>query len=212
MDLKHAKTFVFIDVSNIRRACNKGLGFNISFMRFKNYLKHKYHRLEDVRYYEGMSIGDEKKKEYLDYLKKVGGFTICTLERKSYYTGPSEVSCVCDYCGRETKLQIAAGYTKFKSNVDVYIAANMVEIAATNDGPLHFILVSCDGDYDEAVRSVFRINSNVFFTIIATSLSAKPENSMSLRLKNLQSEFQEHLAIVDINVLKDRIQYTERRH
>jgi len=57
--LQDYKTYVFIDASNIRSACLKSCNFHIDFIKLIKYLKGKYSKLQDVRYYEGIARGDK---------------------------------------------------------------------------------------------------------------------------------------------------------
>lgn len=75
--------YVFVDVSNIRMACQKTLGFHLDFVRLMEYFRERRPNLKDVRYYEGIAKGDEKKQKMFQFLEK-RGYVICPLVRKSY--------------------------------------------------------------------------------------------------------------------------------
>lgn len=64
MNLSEVETYVYIDVSNIRYACRRGCDFNLDFVKLYSYLKTKYLNTQEIRYYEGISIGDGKKMNY----------------------------------------------------------------------------------------------------------------------------------------------------
>lgn len=98
---KNQDTYVYIDVSNIRWACQKTLDFRIDFVRLLNYFKQKYPNLKEVRYYEGIAIGDAKKQRMFNFLKRKG-YIVCSLERKSYNTIETEEREVkCPECDHE---------------------------------------------------------------------------------------------------------------
>lgn len=117
--LKSRKTFVFVDVSNIRYACRCSCGFDLNFKRFYHHLQDKYANLQEVRYYEGIASNDEKKQRYFQRLEKTG-YTICSLERKSYTNEAKYADFECSECGTVNTVQVLPETTKLKSNVDVY--------------------------------------------------------------------------------------------
>ena len=151
MNLKNAKTYVYIDVSNIRYACSWSLGFKLDFVKLYAYLKKKYPGLQEVRYYEGIARNDKKRKKHFEFLQNQVGYTICSLERKSYVSPAKYGSFRCKECGFLNKVKILSKIVKMKSNVDVYLATDMVAQAATIKCPIHIILLACDGDYAEAI-------------------------------------------------------------
>lgn len=61
--LRERKTFVFIDVSNIRYACRRSCGFDLDFIKYYHYLQNKYPNLQEVRYYEGIASDDKKNND-----------------------------------------------------------------------------------------------------------------------------------------------------
>lgn len=197
-------TYVFIDVSNIRQACKKGCGFSIDFLKFYKYLAGKYSELKDVRYYEGVAPGDQEKMTYFEGLRK-GGLTVCSLERKTYISPAKYKTFSCPKCLYNFRINVAKKITKMKSNVDVYLVSEMLEIASVDRNPKHFMLVSCDGDYAEAIRAIFRINPNAVVTILATPKMER-NNFLSMRLRSLMREFDSRKFIInDISKIAKKI-------
>lgn len=203
ISLKNRKTFVFIDVSNIRYACRCSCGFDLNFKKFYCYLQNKYTSLQEVRYYEGAASGDEKKQRYFQRLEKAG-YIICSLERKSYTNEAKYADFECPECGTANTVQILPETTKLKSNVDVYMAVDMMKCAIQATEPIHIILVSCDGDFTEAIHGVLSVNPNVFVTVMATPMT-KTNNCLSVRLKNLRSELPNEMTLMNIDNLKEQI-------
>lgn len=157
--LADLETYVYIDVSNIKNACKRSCGFDLDFIKLMQYLKKKYARLKEVRYYEGIAAGDTKKRKYFWLLEGVG-YQICALERRSYVAPAVYKSFSCKACGAQNMVQVVPETKTMKSNVDVYLAAEMLERAISLAGPANMILVSCDGDYAEAIRAMLRLNQS----------------------------------------------------
>lgn len=201
--LKNWKTYVFVDVSNIRYACRYSLGFNLNFRKYYHYLENKYINLQEVRYYEGIASDDKKKRQYFQRLQKVG-YTICSLERKSYINKAQYTDFECVKCSAVNTVQILPETTKLKSNVDVYMAVDMMKCAIQATEPIHMILVSCDGDFAEAIHGILSVNPNVFITVMATPMT-RTNNCLSVRLKNLRSELPNDMVLVDINTIRKYI-------
>lgn len=187
MNLKTAKTYVYIDVSNIRYACNRSCNFNLDFVRLYSYFKRKYTNLCEVRYYEGISSSDAAKERHFNFLRQVG-YLVCPLERKGYKESAKFTKFQCENCNHLNTVQILPESTKLKSNVDVYLASNMIEQVAKNTEPIHAILVSCDGDYAEAIHTIMHLEPRTFVTVLATPMTAK-NNCLSSRLKSLRADF-----------------------
>lgn len=201
--LKDWKTFVFVDVSNIRYACRRSCGFDLDFSKYYCYLQDKYANLQEVRYYEGIASGDEKKRHYFRWLERTG-YTICSLERKGYINEAKNADFRCSECNTMNTVQILPETTKLKSNVDVYMAVDMMKCAIQASGPVHIVLVSCDGDFAEAIRGVLSVNPSVFVTVMATPMT-RANNCLSVRLKNLRSELPNDIVLVDISTIKKYI-------
>lgn len=200
---KSRKTFVFVDASNIRYACKRSCSFDLNFEKFYHYFQDKYVNLQEVRYYEGIASGDEKKQRYFQRLEKTG-YIICSLERKSYTNEARYADFECSGCGVVNTVQILPETTKLKSNVDVYMAVDMMKCAIQATEPIHIILVSCDGDFTEAIHGILSVNPNVFITIMATPMT-RTNNCLSLRLKNLRSELPDDMTLMNIDNLKEQI-------
>lgn len=165
---KNQDTYVYIDVSNIRSSCLKTLGFMVDFAKLLDYFKQKYPSLKEVRYYEGIATGDEKKKRMFKFLERKG-YTICSPERKSYNSVMVEERDVaCPKCGHKWTAELRKEYRAMKSNVDVYLASDMVARASVAEQPTRLILVSCDGDYAEAIKTAIGLNDEVSVAVLAT--------------------------------------------
>ena len=164
--LSKIKAYALIDVSNIRSCCLKTCDFQIDFAKLMKYLNKKYPNLQDVRYYEGISKDDEHKKIEFQKLKKLG-YTIKSLSRKSYINPAIYGNSKCKKCHHQNRIKTLPKSIKLKSNVDVYIATELLEIAFSAKSPIHIILFSCDGDYAEAIKSATK-NPKVQITVIAT--------------------------------------------
>ncbi len=201
--IRSRKTFVFVDVSNIRYACRCSCSFDLDFKKFYSYLQDKYANLQEVRYYEGIASDDEKKQRYFQRLEKIG-YTICSLERKSYTNEAKYADFRCIKCGTKNTVRVLPETTKLKSNVDVYMAVDMMKCATRATEPIHAIIVSCDGDFTEAIHGILSINPNVFITIMATPMT-RTNNCLSVRLKNLRSELPNNMTLMNIDNLKEQI-------
>lgn len=186
MDFHQRETYVYIDVSNIRYACRYSLGFGIDFEKFYAYLRRKYPKLCEVRYYEGISRNDDEKLKVFKYLRKIG-YIICALERKTYISKAKYKTFRCDKCGFSNRVRTVEKSVKLKSNVDVYLVADMLNQVAKSSGPINIVLVTCDGDYVEAIKSAIDLRPNIHFTVLATP-RVKDRNCLSERLKLLSNE------------------------
>ena len=205
MNLLEAKTYIYIDVSNIRSACLNSCNFNLDFIKLYNYFKHKYHNIQDIRYYEGIARGDTKKQRHFKFLKNRIGYTVCSLKRKMYKDPPQYKNFECVNCSTLNKVQILPEHINLKSNVDVYLATDMLLCAAEKrNEPIHFILVSCDGDYAEAINSIIKINPNAFITILATPRT-KENNRLSSRLQVFSNRDSKNTALMNIESIKDLV-------
>lgn len=187
--LKQQDTYVYIDVSNIRLACLKTLDFRLDFVKLLAYFKQKYPNLKSVRYYEGIAKGDEKKRERFSYLEDLG-YEVCPLERKSYTAESTEpVPVKCPACGHSWVHSHSKKHRLMKSNVDVYLTSDMLVTAAKATQPTRLILVSCDGDYAEAIKNIITLNKNISVAVLATPFVKDPrKNTVSARLKALYKD------------------------
>ena len=207
MDLKRAKTYIYIDVSNIRYACRWSSGFDINFDRLYEYLKKKYPNAREIRYYEGISPNDKKKRKYFEFLAKKVGYIVCPLWRKSYAMPARYETFTCNKCGAKNTVKVLNEIKKLKSNVDVYLASDMLECMAKTREPLHIIIISCDGDFAEAIKSVIRISPKSQVTVIATPIKKK-NNCLSIRLRQLTQELgRDNFRLVNIEGIKKYISY-----
>ncbi|MBR1795859.1 NYN domain-containing protein [Candidatus Saccharibacteria bacterium] len=205
MKLIDIKTFVYIDASNIRSACLNSCGFRLNFAKLCKYFRNKYPNLEKICYYEGLSKTDDVKRGYLEELSKNSGCKICTLERKSYTEPPRYQKYICKECKAQNNIKIAPRTLKLKSNVDVYLATDMMVDAYRNNDKMHIIVASCDGDYAEAIQNVLKINPEAYITILATPRTAV-RNCLSSRLKMLSRTIgPAHYSLADITNIKDLI-------
>lgn len=186
--LADLETYVYIDVSNIRACCLLTLGLEINFIKLMSYLKRKYNVLREVRYYEGIANDDYKKRDLFKELERTG-HKICALERKAYVSPPVCKIFKCGRCGYRQSIQVARRSVKLKSNVDVFLATDLLKRAYLAERPRHLILFSCDGDYAEMIREAIATNQNVFITVVATpSVKDSKKNTLSTRLKQLKGK------------------------
>lgn len=204
ISLKDQDTYIYIDVSNIRLACRKTLDFRIDFARMIGYFKQKYPNLKEVRYYEGIAIDDVKKRRMFNFLERKG-YIVCPLERKSYNSVETEGREVkCSKCGNEWTVEFAREHKVMKSNVDVYLATELLTRAHKADKPTHIILVSCDGDYAEMIKNALE-NENVSISVLATPpVRDMRRNTLSVKLRMLRSELPRYF-LTDIRDIKDYI-------
>lgn len=207
--LRDRKTFVFIDVSNIRNACKRSCRFEINFRKFYQYFHNRYKNLATVRYYEGIASEDQKKKKHFERLTRIG-YTICPLERKSYKNKARYAKFQCSKCKTVNTVQVLRESISLKSNVDVFMATDMMKYAIRATEPLHIILVSCDGDFAETIHGVVDVNPDAFITILATPMM-KRNNCLSVRLKNLRKELSDNMTIMNIENLKEQISQPNRK-
>ncbi|MBQ3409738.1 NYN domain-containing protein [Candidatus Saccharibacteria bacterium] len=138
------------------------------------------------------------------FLSEKVGYTICALERKGYTDPAVYDTFKCRNCGYANKVKILPETKKLKSNVDVYLASDMVELAAKMTEPVHAILMSCDGDYAEAIKAALRVNPQIYITIMATPMTKK-NNSLSSRLQIFATRSFKNTALVNIASIKDKI-------
>jgi len=184
-NLADLDTYVFIDVSNIRYACLRSCNIRLSFPKLIKYFQGKYKRLMSVKYFEGISDNDQtREKQFKSYAKL--GYEIHSLSRKAYTDPAVYKEFICKKCKTPNRVKALEKSKKLRSNVDVYIATELLEVAHLATKPTHIILMSCDGDYAEMIRSTVK-NTNICVTVPATPPSKK-YNALSIRLKNLTEE------------------------
>lgn len=198
-------TYIFIDVSNIRSTCQKTLRLRVDFFKLITYFRQKYPNLKDIRYYEGIAKDDLKKQQIFESLKDVG-YTICSLERKTYFTTELvKHPTVCPNCQHHWLAQFSKKHKSMKSNVDVYLAAEFLAMSNDVVVPSHFILVSCDGDYAEMIRLAISRNKNVTVSVLGTPpVRDLRINTLSASLRHLCRELPRY-QLLDISNFKDQI-------
>ena len=199
------KTVVYIDVSNIRYACIRSCGFNLDFIKLYNYLKKKYPDTQEIRYYEGISFRDARKLAHFRFLSEKIGYKVCPLSRKGYIEPTRYETFKCENCNFPNKVKVLPENIKLKSNVDVLLASDMLECAAKAKVPTNFVVVSCDGDYVEAIKAVLRLSPKSRVTVLATPMT-EINNCLSARLRRLSRELnRENYQLVNINDVRDQI-------
>ncbi len=210
--LTELDTYVFIDVSNIRAACVRTLGFNIDFYKFLDYLRRKYPNLKNVYYYEGIARNDSEKQAEFDKLRDTG-YDVRSLERKAYTEPPVYREVKCRSCKTKRRVQVLKRTTKLKSNVDVYLATDLLKLAYLITRPVRILLAACDGDYAEMIKSALETNSNVRIEVLATPVvprilkadgTYEDKNTCSTRLQKLRRKLQ-NFAMLDIGTIQDLI-------
>lgn len=205
MSLIGAKTYIYIDVSNIRHACFWSCGFNLDFIKLYDYLKEKYSNVQEIRYYEGVSSRDKKKLEHFRFLSEKIGYEVCSLTRKGYVEPPKYETFECKNCRFPNKVRVLPEIIKLKSNVDVYLASDLLERVASTREPLNIVILSCDGDYSEAIKAALRLSPNSCITVLATPMT-ETNNCLSVRLKQLSRELnRSNYKLSNINNVRDYI-------
>lgn len=204
--------YIFIDVSNIRATCIKTLGFNIDFYKLLDYFRKRYPKLKDVYYYEGIAKGDVAKEAEFISLKNAG-YTIRSLERKAYVDPPCYKEVRCRNCKKVRRVQILKKSTKMKSNVDVYLATDLLKLAYLTKKSVRILLVSCDGDYAEMIKSAIETNPKVHIDVLATPVvprvlkddgSYEDKNTCSTRLQKLRRNLP-NFKMMNIDDIRDSI-------
>lgn len=205
MSLLERKTYIYIDVSNIRHACLWSCGFNLDFIKLYSYLKDKYPNVQEIRYYEGVSLRDKKKLKHFKFLSNRVGYKVCSLSRKGYVEQAKFETFECENCKFPNRVKVLPESTKLKSNIDVCLASDMLECVAQADSPVNIVLLSCDGDYAEAIKAALRLSPESCVTVLATPMT-KANNCLSVRLKQLSRELKrENYKLDNINNIKDLI-------
>lgn len=203
--LKDLDTYVLIDVSNIRSACLKSCGFQIDFIKLYSYLAKKYPNLQDVRYYEGVARNDNKKQAALQELEEAG-YSIRSLRRRVYINPAVMKNFDCRHCGKRNRVEVLHQEIAMKSNVDVFLTSEMLEIAYETKTPTHIVIFTCDGDYAEAIKIAAK-NPNVKITVIGTPFirAEREKNALSIRLRELRKELANQYHLNNIEDIKDSI-------
>lgn len=179
-------TYVFVDVSNIRSCCLRTLGWRPDFVKVSGYFARKYKGLKELRYYEGIANGDLAKRSEFDELRDAGCI-ICPLERKAYSdTVELKGKRTCRQCGATRQVKLTKKIARLKSNIDVYLATELLRVAYLSKRPVHIVLVSCDGDYAEMIKAALDQNEKVYITVIATPAVRTARNTCSTRLQQLR--------------------------
>lgn len=205
MNLREAKTYIYIDVSNIRHACLWSCGFVLDFIKLYNYLKEKYPNVQEIRYYEGVSSSDNKKMKHFRFLSEKVGYKICSLSRKSYIEPPKYEKYRCSNCGFLNNIKVLSKNVKLKSNIDVYLTSDLLECVARSRDPINIIILSCDGDYAEAIKTTLRLSPDSCVTVLATPVT-EANNCLSVRLKQLSRELdRSNYKLSNINNIRDYI-------
>jgi uncharacterized LabA/DUF88 family protein len=146
---------LFIDGANLYSAA-KGLAFDIDYRKLLEEFK-KHGRLIRAYYYTALVEDQDFSPirplvDWLDY----NGYSLVTKPAKEYVD--------------------ATGRRRFKGDMDVEIAVDMVQLAANLD---HAFLFSGDGDFLPAVDAVQR--KGVRVTVVSTIKSNPPMVSDDLR-------------------------------
>lgn len=185
-------TYIYVDASNIRAACLKTLGMRLDFAKLFGYFKKKYPNLREVRYYEGIATDDVEKEKTFAKLTKIG-YQVCALSRKAYVDPAVYREVKCRKCGNIQRVQTLKRSVKLKSNVDVYLASDMLVRASSAKRRVRLVLVSCDGDYAEAIKNMIGMNEKVSVVVVATPPAKdRRNNTLSVRLKQLYREVPLH--------------------
>lgn len=202
--LADLSTYVYIDGSNIRFACKKGLGIDLDYKKLHIYLSQKYPNLKRAAYFEGRNSDDAGKLDIFKKYKKYG-YEVLSLDRKKYVEPAIFRKFNCKRCSFLNRVKAAPKTTKFKSNVDVYLCSEMMFDAMADKGEKHLILFSCDGDYAEMIKKLCLSSPKIHITVIATPFT-KPVNFLSIRLQELRELLTDRsYKLTDISTLRDKI-------
>ena len=156
--------YIFIDVENTFYA-QRTLGWKISYEKLINYLKKE---CGDVKcfVYGGVDETNTKQKKFLDMLDIIG-----------YITRVKSVK----------KIQIKDGNIKWKSNLDIEMALEMVELADKFDTAILF-----SGDSD--------------FAIVLDKLKSKGKRVLVVSTRGrVAKELLERAKFIDLRKLKNEI-------
>jgi uncharacterized LabA/DUF88 family protein len=115
------RVYVFIDVENIFYS-QRNLGWKISYEKLMKYFKKECNQIK-IFAYSGLDENNTKQKKFLDMLE-INGYIVRTKSVK--------------------KINLGRDQYKWKSNLDVELALEMVELSNKYDT---VILMSGDGDF-----------------------------------------------------------------
>ena len=149
------KIALFIDGANLY-ATSKSLGFDIDYKKLLQEFQSKGYLLR-AYYYTALAEDQEYSSirpliDWLDY----NGYTVVTKPTKEFVD--------------------ATGRRKIKGNMDIELAVDVMEMAATVD---HFVLFSGDGDFRSLVEAVQRKGRKV--SVISTLATQPPMIADELR-------------------------------
>lgn len=165
----------------------------------------------------GVANNDTAKQAEFNNLQ-AAGYEIRALERKSYIQEAVYKEVKCKNCKTTRRVQVLKRSVSLKSNVDVYLATDLLKIAYLATRPTQIILVACDGDYAEMIKSALETNRNISIKVIATPVvpqvrlpngKFKNINSCSTRLQKLKGEKYPSFYLVNIRDIQDYIQKQE---
>ena len=152
---ENERVALFIDGANLYSAA-RALGFDIDYRRLLKVFREKGH-LVRAYYYTALVENEEYSPirplvDWLDY----NGYRLVTKSAREYVDGN--------------------GRKRFRGDMDVEIAVDMMEMAASAD---HLVLFSGDGDFRVLVEAVQRRGARV--TVVSTVKSQPPMASDDLR-------------------------------
>lgn len=208
--LSDIDTYIFIDTSNIRSSCFTTLGFWIDFKKLYHYFQQKYPNLKAVYYYEGIANDDNSKIKEFNKLRKIG-YTVKSLARKSYLNPAIYKDVKCKKCGNIQRTQIQKKSVSLKSNVDVFLSADLLNLVYTAKKKTHIILVSCDGDYAEMIKVALNANPKIYISVLGTPVVKNRTNTFSMRLQELRKNNLPRFLIRNIDNIRPKISQTSNK-
>lgn len=125
--------------------------------------------------------------KHFRFLSEKVGYKICSLSRKSYIEPPKYEKYRCANCGSLNNIKVLSKNVKLKSNTDVYLTSDLLECVARSKDPINTIILSCDGDYAEAIKVTLRLSPDSCVTVLAAPVT-EANNCLSVRLKQLSCE------------------------
>lgn len=112
----------------------------------------------------------------------------------------------CPKCNNEWTAKFTHERKALKSNVDVYLASDMIARASIANHPTRLILVSCDGDYAEAIKTAINLNKNISIAVLATpKVKDLNKNALSVRLRQLAAQISRYI-LQDITSIQNYIE------
>jgi uncharacterized LabA/DUF88 family protein len=199
--LSELPTYVYIDASNISNAL-RSLGIEIDYEKVYQYLENKYKYLCSVSYFEGVLATNWRKFLEMEQLENFGYEVFC-LSRKGYTKKSRERFYRCSQCDHINKVVTLSEKIVYKSNIDVYLCAQLMSDILNKRKPVHVIIFSCDGDFADMIRLLLTYKENVYVSVFATPY-VKSNNYLSKRLKDLYTYEKYHL--IDITNFVDYIE------